>query len=136
MARRRLAQRRLVQLGAVSVGCLLAMALSSCVGSLPVTVNAVTGTLEPYNPATRSSGIPAEQVFTVGDVTFGSTNLVCLIDVRHDGVMVGTALATIGYRAGTSTPRGVDESVAVDVSLPSPFDGTPSDATVSCVTGK
>ena len=93
-------------------------------------MTAVTGTPEPYNPATASSGIPAEQVdFTVSDYTYGSGPLVCLIDVYHSGALVGTTLATFGSEAGTSTPGGVQESDAVDVNLPSPFDGTPSDAT-------
>jgi len=122
-------------LGAVSACCLLALALSSCIGGLPVTVNSVTGTLEPYNPATASSGIPAEQVdFTVSDYIFGSSPLVCLVDVYHSGAFVGTTVATVGSEAGTSVPGGVDESIAVEVDLPSPFDGTPADATVHCVT--
>jgi hypothetical protein len=125
--------RRLVRLGAIGACSLSALALSSCVGGLPVTVNSVTGTLEPYNPQFGNQGIPAEQIdFTVGNYT-GSSELVCLIGVRHAGQLVGWTLATFGSRAGTSTSGGVDESVAVDINLPSPFDGAPSDATVGCI---
>ena len=85
-------KRRLVRFGAIAVFPLLALMLSSCVGGLPVTVTSVTGTLQAYNPAIASGGIPSERVdFTVGDYAYGSTNpLVCLIDVYQNGVMVGT----------------------------------------------
>jgi hypothetical protein len=130
-----MAMRGAVRLGAISACSLLALALTSCVGGLTVTVNSVTGALEPYNPATASSGVPAEQVdFTVSDYTSGSSPIVCLIDVYQNGAMVGTTLATFGSGARTSTSGGVQESDAVDISSPSPFDGTPSDATVGCVT--
>ena len=102
---------------------------------MPVTVNSVTGTWQAYNPATASGGIPSERVdFTVGDYTYGSTAVVCLVDVRHDGQLVGSVLATIGSEAGTATAVGVQESDVVGISLPSPFNGVPSDSTVSCVT--
>jgi hypothetical protein len=124
----------LPRLGLVAGGTLLAMALSSCVGGLPVTVNSVTGTLEPYNPQTGDQGIPAEQVdFTVGDYTFGSSDLWCLIGVHHDGQLVGSTFVEFGSRTGTPSPGGVEESDPVNVSLSSPFNGTPSDATVGCV---
>jgi hypothetical protein len=114
----------------------LALLLTSCVGGLPVTVTSVTGILEPGNPGLTSGGIPGERVdFTVSGYTYGSPNpLICLIDVYQNGAMVGTTLATIGSEAGTATAAGVEESDPVEVNLPSPFDGTPSDATVSCIT--
>ena len=127
------AKRRLVRLGAMCACSLSALALTSCIGGLPVTVTSVTGTLEPYNPQFGNQGIPAEQVdFTVGDYT-GSTDLICLIGVYHVGQLVGSTIATFGSQGGTSTPGGVDKSVAVEISLPSPFDGAPSDAKVGCI---
>jgi hypothetical protein len=129
-------KRSLVRLSAMSACPLLALILSSCVGGLPVTVTSVTGTWEPGNPGTTSGGVPAERVdFTVGGYTYGSPNpLVCLIDVYHKGVMVGSTLATIGSTAGTARAGGVKESDPVEVDLSSPFHGNPSDATVSCMT--
>jgi hypothetical protein len=126
--------RRLVRFGAIAVLPLLALTLSSCVGGLPVTVTSVSGILEPTNPGPPGPTQPAERVeFTVSAYTYGSPNpLLCLIDVYHNGTMVGTTLATIGSEAGTATARGFQVSDPVEVNLPSPFDGTPSDATVSC----
>lgn len=139
MARLRLRHRRLVRLGAVGAVAALALALSGCTGGLPTTVTSVTGTLEPYLPTLGDQGIPAEQVnFTVDDYSYGSADLVCLIGVRYDGNLVGSTLVTIGSEVGTPSQGGVgevDESVAVEVDLPSPFDGTPSDASVGCATG-
>jgi len=129
-------KRRLVRFGAIAASSLLALMLSSCVGGLPVTVTSVTGTLQAYNPAIASGGIPSERVdFTVGDYAYGSTSpLVCLIDVYQNDVMVGATLATIGSEAGTATAGGVQESDVVGTSSPSPFNGTPADAKVNCIT--
>jgi len=92
--------------------------------------------LEPANPGIASGGIPAERVdFTVRGYAYGSSNpLTCHIDVYHNGAMVGSTIATIGSAAGTATTGGVKDSVPVEVDLPSPFDGSPSDASVRCVT--
>jgi hypothetical protein len=118
----------------------VALALSSCTGGLAVTVTSVTGTLEPYNPALRSSGVPAEQVdFTVGDYAFGSAGLVCLISVRDAGQLVGSAIVTFGSRGGTPVSgalQQVAESVAVDITLPSPCNGPPFDASAGCGAGR
>lgn len=134
----RLRHRRLVRLGAVGSIAVLALALAGCTGGLPTTVTSVTGTLEPYLPTLGDQGIPAEQVdFTVDDYSYGSADLVRLVGVRYDGNLVGSTLVTFGSEAGTPTPGAVgevDESVAVEVTVPSPFKGTPSDASVGCVT--
>ncbi len=134
----RLRHRRLVRLGAGGTIALLALALSGCTGGLPTMVTSVTGTLEPYLPTLGDQGIPAEEVdFTVDDYSYGSADLVCLVGVRYDGNLVGSTLVTFGSKAGTPTPGTageVEESVDVEVDLPSPFKGTPSDASVGCVT--
>ena len=128
-------KRRLVRFGAIAVFPLLALVLSSCVGGLPVTITSVTGTWQAAPPGPAFGGVPSERVdFTVGDYTYGSTTLVCLVDVRQDGQLVGSELVTFGSEAGTATLRGVEESDVVGTSLPSPFNGTPSDAMVSCST--
>ena len=129
-------KRRLVRFGAIAVFPLLALMFSSCVGGLPVTVTSVTGILEPTNPGPPGPPQPAERVdFTVSGYTYGSANpLVCLIDVYQNGTMVGSTLATIGSEAGTATVEGFEVSDPVEVNLAAPFNGTPSNATVSCVT--
>ena len=128
-----------VRLG--TAGCLafLGLMLSSCQdngsGGLPVTVNSVSGTLEPYNPMLSSHPIPAERVnFTVGNYDFGSRSLACQISVRRSGKLIGSTQVTFGSRAGTPSARGVRESDDVGVNLVNPFNGTPSDAIVSCIT--
>ena len=111
-----MSNRPLVRLGAISAWSLLALALSSCGSSsgLPLTVTSVTGTWQAAPPGPAFGGIPSERVdFTLGDYTYGSTAVVCLVNVRHEGQLVGTDHVTIGSEAGTAAPRGVQESDVV-----------------------
>lgn len=119
---------RLVSL--LAGGSLLALALSSCT-VLPVTVNSVIGTYEPYNPALTNEGIPAEEVdFTVGGSPSGA--LVCLVEVlTNSGQMVGSTVITTGPQTGNSA--SVEESVPVDISGDI-FNGSASNAIVRCGT--
>lgn len=111
-------------------GPLLALALSSC-NFLPVTVNSVIGTYEPYNPMLGNEGIPAEQVdFTVGGSPSGE--LVCLIEVLNDsGQRVGSTIMTTGQQSGDAV--SVSESIPVDITG-NIFNGTASNAIVHCGT--
>jgi len=111
-------------------GSLLATVLSSC-DFLPVTVNSVTGTYEPYNPMLGNEGIPAEEVdFTVGGSPSGE--LVCLVVVLNDsGQRVGSTIMTTGAQSGNAS--SVDESVPVDITGDI-FNGTAANAVVHCGT--
>ena len=111
-------------------GSLPALALSSC-DFLPVTVNSVIGTYEPYNPMFGDEGIPAEQVdFTVGGSASGE--LVCLIDVLNDsGQRVGSTIMTTGQQSGDAA--SVNESIPVDITG-NIFNGTAANAVVHCGT--
>jgi hypothetical protein len=123
--------RRSVRLvGLVAGGSLLAFSLSSCV-VLPVTVNSVTGTYEPYNPMFGDEGIPAEEVdFTVGGSPSG--DLICLIEVfNNSGQMVGSTVMGTGPQTGNSA--SVEESVPVDITG-NIFNGSASNAIVRCGT--
>ena len=111
-------------------GALLAVALSSCT-FLPVTVNSVIGTYEPYNPMLRNEGIPAEQVdFTVGGSPSGE--IVCLVEVFDDsGQRVGSTIMTTGPQSGNAA--SVEESIPVEITGDI-FNGTAANAVVHCGT--
>jgi len=111
-------------------GSLLAMALSAC-DFLPVTVNSVIGTYEPYNPMLGNEGIPAEEVdFTVGGSPSGE--LVCLVVVLNDsGQRVGSTIMTTGPQSGDAA--SVNESIPVDITG-NIFDGSAANAVVHCGT--
>lgn len=111
-------------------GSLLTIALSGC-DFLPVTVNSVIGTYEPYDPMLTNEGIPAEEVdFTVGGSPSGE--LVCLVVVFDDsGQRVGSTIMTTGAQTGSSD--SVNVSVAVDITGDI-FNGTPANAVVHCGT--
>ncbi len=111
-------------------GSLLAMGLSSC-SFLPVTVNSVIGTYEPYNPLFGNEGIPAEQVdFTVAGSPSGE--IVCLVVVLNDsGQRVGSTIMTTGPQSGNAA--SVNVSIAVDITG-SIFNGTAASAVVHCGT--
>jgi hypothetical protein len=132
-----MAKRRLVRLGAIGACSLLALALTSCLSPVRVTVDSVTGQDAPYNPDPTMPPklVPAELVkFTATDFfTSPSNPLVCTIDVYEAGAMVGTDLVAFGYLAGAPTPSGVQYSDLINITSQLPFDGTPSDATVSCM---
>ena len=114
----------------VAGGSLLAVVLASCT-FLPVTVNSVIGTYEPYNPMLGNEGIPAEEVdFTVGGSPSGQ--LICLVQVLDDsGQRVGSTIMTTGTQSGNIA--SVDESVAVDITG-NIFNGTAANAVVHCGT--
>jgi len=111
-------------------GSLLAIALTSC-NFLPVTVNSVIGTYEPYNPALGNQGIPAEEVdFTVGGSPSGE--IVCLVEVLNDsGQRVGSTIMTTGPQSGNAA--SVNESIPVDVTG-NIFNGSAANAVVQCGT--
>jgi len=106
------------------------MALSSC-DFLPVTVNSVIGTYEPYNPMVGNEGVPAEEVdFTVGGSPSGE--LVCLVEVLNDsGQRVGSTIMTTGPQSGNAA--SVNESIPVDITG-NIFNGTAANAVVHCGT--
>jgi hypothetical protein len=108
--------------GGSSIGFARADAKSS------VVVTGVTATLAPYDPSIASGGIPEETVsFTVyNPPTLG---FFCDIQVRNSGKVVGTSQVGIG--ALTGHPDSAIESVQVQVNGPT-FDGSATDATVSC----
>src|SRR6202035_6026099 len=122
-----MAKRRLVRLGAVGACSLLALALSSCLSPVRVTVDSVTGTDAPYTPNpgsdTQHPFVPAELVkFTATDFFTGPSNpLVCTIDVYQAGAKVGTDSVAFGYLAGTETPSGVQYSDLINITSQLPF---------------
>lgn len=130
------AKRRLVRLGAIGACSLLALALTGCLSPVKVTVDSVTGQDAPYNPNPMKPPtlVPAELVrFTAANFFTGPSNpLVCTIDVFQGGATVGTDQVAFGYLAGTTTPSGVQYSDLINITSQLPFDGTPTDATVSC----
>lgn len=97
-------------------------------GALPVHVDSVTATLEPYNPQLATHGIAAEQVdFTVSRV---SGNFSCTIDILRSGRKVAGETARIGAPLSGST--SVTESIPVEGVLGGTFAGRPENADVVC----
>ncbi len=100
-------------------------------GTLHAVVTSVTATSLPYNPELTTGGIPAEQVnFSITGIFTGAIE--CTATVIQGGETMGSQAESIGLPVSSTRSTTVSETINVSPLSVSPFDGSPSDARVTC----